>query len=165
MNTYVDYTMLGGFCKVNYRIHIWVLELCKPLIPLQIELLILDASIWTNSTKNIQKSHLWIVEGESMWVLLLLIWCYSVIENLKFYMSSIQPTIAISFSCVNPPGGPCFLDLVLLMKWSNKDVRGIFQVCLAFHNDVKPFSTTSIAFFKAFVVHLSLIILFVFVYL
>jgi len=71
------------------------------------------------------------------------------------------PTTVKSSSCVNTHGGPCSVNVVLQMRWSYKDVRGIFQVWLAFCNDVKPLSITSIVSFKPFIVHLPLIILFV----
>jgi len=45
--------MFGGFCKVSYMIRLWVLKLCKPLVPLQIKLLTMDAYVWTNTIKNI----------------------------------------------------------------------------------------------------------------
>jgi hypothetical protein len=88
---------------------------------------------------------------------------YSAIDIPWCYMSSIQLTFVRFSSCVNTPSGPCFLDLLLLVRWFDKDVRGIFQIWLAFHSDVKPFSTASITFSKAYVVHLLFKVLFVFV--
>ncbi len=38
--------------------------------------------------------------------------------------------------------------MMLLVRWSDQDFKGIFQVWLTFYSDVKPFSTTSITSFK-----------------
>ncbi len=86
---------------------------------------------------------------------------YNVINIPKFCMLNIQPTIVKSSSCVNTPSCPCSVNLVLQTRWFDKDVRGIFQVWLAFCNDMKPFSITSTISSKASIVHLPLIILFV----
>jgi hypothetical protein len=59
LSIYVDQNMLGGFCKMNSRIHLWVFELCKPLVLLQVELLTLDVYVWISTIRSIQESHEW----------------------------------------------------------------------------------------------------------
>jgi hypothetical protein len=54
---------------------------------------------------------------------------------------------------------------MLLVRWYDQDVKGIFQVWLTFYSYVKPFSATSITSFKASIVHLPLVVLFVLAHL
>jgi hypothetical protein len=61
-------------------------------------------------------------------------------------------------STISTPTGPSFLDFVFSYKWSNNEVRGMFECLLAFLNEVVPFSIASMAFSNASLVHLALVI-------
>jgi hypothetical protein len=80
---------------------------------------------------------------------------YNVINSPHSCIQGIQSIRATSFSFVNTFNGLCFMDLVLLLRWFDNYVKGIFQIWLSV-NDVILLSITSIACSKAFVVHLFL---------
>ncbi len=79
---------------------------------------------------------------------------YNVINSPHFCIPGIQSIKATPSSFVNTFNGPSFMDLVLLLRWFDNYVKGIFQNWFVFFNDVIPLSIASIAYFKAFVVHL-----------
>jgi len=53
-------------------------------------------------------------------------------------------------------GGPRFLEVVLLVKWFDRLVKGMFQYGLTFFKDVHPLSITSMASSKSLVLQLLL---------
>jgi hypothetical protein len=54
------------------------------------------------------------------------------------------------------PGGSRFLNVVLLVRWSNKLVKNMFQYQLAFINDINLLSIASMAFSMSSILQLPL---------
>lgn len=53
---------------------------------------------------------------------------YNVIDSPHFCIPNVQSTIIIIFIYVNTPNGPCFLDLVLSLKWFDSDVKVVVHL-------------------------------------
>jgi hypothetical protein len=81
--------------------------------------------------------------------------CWRVIDNPIVYMFEIQVIIVASFYFVSAPWGPTFLLLVLLLKWFENEVNGMFQYLVTFCKKMCPFSTTSMASSRCWYVHLA----------
>jgi hypothetical protein len=80
------------------------------------------------------------------------------IDNPISYIDKSLAIIAWSYFIIGTFADLGFLDLVFRYKWSNNDVRGMFQCLFVFFNEVVPFSTTSMASSSASLVHLPLVI-------
>jgi len=69
-------------------------------------------------------------------------------------MPNTHSTTIASSSIDKILSGQCIFYLILLVKWSDRLVKGMFQYRLAFLNDINPLSITSMASSKSLVLQL-----------
>jgi hypothetical protein len=95
-----------------------------------------------------------------------LVWVIFATFNLSYCKVTLSPhscivkvhVITTASSCSDSTlASPIFLDIVLLFRWLDREVRSIHQWRLAFRNEWVPHSTTSIAFSKDWFVYVPLL--------
>jgi hypothetical protein len=71
-------------------------------------------------------------------------------------MLNTHSMIVASSSIDETPSGPHFFDIVLLVRWFVRFIKGMFQYRLVFLNDVNPLSIVSMAYSKSSILQLPL---------